>query len=68
MFQKEIVDGDCLYVCYICNEGFDHLEEVQKPIIKIHQNVFLELRKDCDEDEERDIVECMKKSTKMEKE
>ena len=60
MFQKEIVDGECLHVCNFCNEGFDNFEDVRKHIIKYHQHVLLQLRKDLNEDEEGEIDDFMK--------
>ena len=60
MFQKEIVDGKCLEVCDLCNEEFDNFEGIQKHIIEYHQNVLLQLRKDLNEDEEREIDDFMK--------
>ena len=26
-FQREIVDGQTVYACNICDEGFDHIKE-----------------------------------------
>ena len=59
MFQKEIVDGECLEVCNLFNKGFDNFEDVQKHIVEYHQNVLLQLRKDLNEDEEREIDDFM---------
>ena len=31
-FQIEIVDGQTVYACTICNEGFDHMKELKEHI------------------------------------
>ena len=41
-------------------EGFDNFEDVRKHIVKYHQNVLLQLRKDLNEDEEREIDDFIK--------
>ena len=58
-FQKEIVDGKCLEVCNVWNEGLDNFKDVQKHIIGYHQNVLLQLRKDHNEDDKREIYDFM---------
>ena len=40
MFQIEIVEGGKVYVCNICEEGFDFNVEVNKHIADVHEDIL----------------------------
>ena len=52
LFQIEIVEGEELYACNVCNEGFEKNEEIKKPKEKYHYQVVLQIRKEMYEDKE----------------
>ena len=39
-FQMEIVDGETVYVCNICNEGLDNENEITKHIRDNHESLM----------------------------
>ena len=39
-FQIEIVDGETVYVCNICNEGLDNKNEITKHIKDNHESLM----------------------------
>ena len=41
--KKKIIEGETLYVCNLCDYGFESIEDVKKHIVNYHQNVFLQL-------------------------
>ena len=40
MFQIEIVEGEMLYACNICDEGYDSIEEVNRHIKHAHEDLL----------------------------
>ena len=60
LFQKETIEGGIVYACNLCDEGFDKYEEVQNHIVSNHQSILLRLRKDLNEEEEKEIDLFMK--------
>ena len=52
MFQIEIMDGEQVYACNICNEGFDQDAEVKKHIEEKHNEIIQQITKDLVESEE----------------
>ena len=48
----------------MCDKGFDKYEEVQNHIVSNHQNILLKLRKDLNEEEEKEIDLFMKEFDK----
>ena len=45
IFQKELVNKEVLYVCNICNEGFDTESEVKKYLTKKHEDILSNVSK-----------------------
>ena len=39
-FQIEIVEGETVFACNICNEGFDHIKEIRKHLQSDHEEVI----------------------------
>ena len=39
MFQIEIVEGETVFACNICDEGFDFIDEVNKQIEDAHEDI-----------------------------
>ena len=52
MFEIEIIDGEQVYACNICNEGFDQDAEVKKHIEEKHNEIIQQITKDLVESEE----------------
>ena len=52
LFQLEIVEGEELYACNVCNEGFEKEGEIKKHIEKYHHQVLLQIMKEMYEDKE----------------
>ena len=57
MFQIEIVDGEQVYVCSICDEGFDTDDEIRNHILKDHEEIVLQINEGNEEEEESDLDE-----------
>ena len=52
-YQIEILHGEQVYACSICNEGFDTGDEVKKHISVNHEDVLIEMiNEDEDDDDE----------------
>ena len=45
LFQTEIVNQEVLFVCNICNEGFDTESEVKKHLTKKHEDILSNVSK-----------------------
>ena len=39
MFQIEIVEGETVFACNICDEGFDFIDDVNKHIADAHEDI-----------------------------
>ena len=52
LFQIEIVEGEELYACNVCNEGFEKEDSIKKHIEKDHFQVLLQIRKEMYEDQD----------------
>ena len=50
LFQIEIVEGEELYACNVCNEGFEKDDEIKRHIEKDHYEMVLQIRKDMYEE------------------
>ena len=33
-FQIEIMDGKTVYACNICDEGFEHMKEIEEHVVR----------------------------------
>ena len=48
LFQIEVLDGEEVYACNVCNEGFDREDEIMKHILDGHKEIVIELSKDSE--------------------
>ena len=53
-YQIEILHGEQLYACNICNEGFDTGDEVKKHISVSHKDLLIKISEKVYEDEDDD--------------
>ena len=54
LFQLEIVEGEDLYACNVCNEGFENNNDIKKHIQNDHSQVLLQIRKEMYEASDED--------------
>ena len=52
LFQIEVLDGEEIYACNVCNEGFDREDEIMKHISDDHKEIVIEISEDSDNKEE----------------
>ena len=45
LFQLEVLDGDQIYACNVCDQGFDIENEIKKHIIDNHKEIIIEISK-----------------------
>ena len=45
LFQLEVLDGDQIYACNGCDQGFDIENEINKHIIDNHKEIIIEISK-----------------------
>ena len=45
MFQIEIVEGNMVYACNICDEGYDSIEEVNNHIAHMHVDILSHIKR-----------------------
>ena len=64
LFQIEIVEGEELYACNVCNEGFENNDEIKKHIEKDHFQVLLQIKKEMYEDNEDESDDNVKDKNK----
>ena len=55
MFQMEILEGEPVFACNICNEGFDQDYEIRKHIEEEHNEMFMQITKALEENEDREF-------------
>ena len=53
-YQIEVLNGEQVYACNICDEGFDTEDELKKHISVDHKDVLIEISEKIDEDEDDD--------------
>ena len=52
MFQLEVLDGEDIYACNVCDQGFDRENEIKKHILECHEEIILEIEKDMEKEPE----------------
>ena len=52
LFQLEFLDGDQMYACNVCDQGFDIENEIKKHIIDNHKEIIIEISKYMENKEE----------------
>ena len=53
----EALNGEQVYACNVCNEGFDSDDEVKKHIEIDHKDILIEINKNIEEDKDFDESE-----------
>ena len=51
LFQMEIVEGEQLYACNVCDEGFEKSDQIRNHIENNHKEIILQLSKDINNEE-----------------
>ena len=52
LFQMEILDGEEIYACNVCDQGFDREDEIKKHVLDDHKEIVIEISKDSESKEE----------------
>ena len=52
LFQLEVLDGEDIYACNVCDQGFDRENEIKKHILECHEEIILEIEKDLEKEPE----------------
>ena len=55
MFQIEILEGEPVFACNICNEGFDQDYEIRKHVEEDHNEIVIQITTALEENEEREF-------------
>ena len=63
MFQIEIVEGNMVYACNVCDEGYDSIEEVNNHIAHMHEDIVSHIIKKAISEKDDDTVEHIEKSS-----
>ena len=50
LFQKEVVEGEEIYACNVCNGGFEKDDKIKRHVEKYHYEIVLQIRKDIYEE------------------
>ena len=56
-FQIEFLEGEQVFACNICDEGFDIEDENKKHIAVNHEDILIEISKNVDEEEDGNCSE-----------
>ena len=54
LFQIEIIEGEEVYACNVCDEGFDRNDEIRRHISTYHKEILTQINKEMNEVEESD--------------
>ena len=57
MFQIEILEGESVFACNICNEGFDQDYEIRKHIEEDHNEIVMQISKALEENEDSEFAD-----------
>ena len=49
LFQIEVLEGEEVYTCNICNEGFDKTDKVKKHIYIDHKDTLMQIAKNIED-------------------
>ena len=63
MFQIELVEGNMVYACNICDEGYDSIEEVNNHIAHMHGDIVSHIIKKAISEKDDDTVNHIEKSS-----
>ena len=48
MFTLEVLDGEQIYDCNVCDNGFDSEDEIKKHIKEDHKEIIVEISKNME--------------------
>ena len=51
LFQMELLEGEEIYACSICNEGYDTIDEVKKHISSDHKETLFQIKENIEEED-----------------
>ena len=55
----EVLDGEEIYACNVCDQGFDREDEIKKHVLDDHKEIVIEISKDSENKEETKLnVKC----------
>ena len=57
MFQIEYLEGEQVYACNICDEGFEKETEIRDHIVKVHNDIVTQITDRLEEEEESRVDE-----------
>ena len=57
MFQIEFLEGEQVYACNICDEGFDKEAEIRDHMVKVHNDIVTQIKDRFKEEEESRVNE-----------
>ena len=57
MFQIEYLEGEQVYACNICDEGFDKEAEVREHIGEVHHEIITQIKESLEEEEQIKVDE-----------
>ena len=50
MFQIEYLEGEQVYACNICDEGFDEESEIRGHIVEVHNDIVTQIKERLEEE------------------
>ena len=54
LFQIEIIEGEEVYACNVCDEGFDRKDKIRRHISTYYKELLTQINKEMNEVEESD--------------
>ena len=51
MIQLEVLDGEQIYACTVCDQGFDRKDKITKHIVEDHKEIITEISKNIENKE-----------------
>ena len=55
MFQLEIFDGEQVYACNVCDQGFDTEGEIRDHILEDHKDIVIQISNDMENKEDMEL-------------
>jgi hypothetical protein len=55
MFQLEIFDGEQVYACNVCDQGFDTEGEIRDHILEDHKDIVIQISNDMENKEDMEV-------------
>ena len=51
LFQMEVLEGEEVYACNICNEGFNTIDKLKKHISSDHKDAIFQIKENIEEED-----------------